>query len=136
MYLGRTIEGINPRGTDHSTAAVTLQAAVRSGGLDLGGKGSDVAFVDMGKRCCEEAGEKKSIPICAPVYWFVHPLPNAETFSFYFLSDRHQGTKRQTLATVLSVRLPRVHPVGGMPLIMPHVVVRCPWFRLFPVGWI
>ena len=65
MYLGHTIEGINPRGTDHSTAAVTPQAAVRTTVVSIsGGKAallhnSSVAFVDMGKRCCEAKPEKK-----------------------------------------------------------------------------
>jgi hypothetical protein len=66
MYLGRTIEGINLRGTGHSTAAVTPQAAVRTAVVSiLGGKAagllhnSSVVFVDMGKRCCKAKPEEK-----------------------------------------------------------------------------
>jgi hypothetical protein len=73
---------------------VTLQAAVRSGGLDLGGKGSDVAFVDMGKRCCEK------------VYRFVHqytglcthcPMRKLFPFIFYLIDIKAPSVRRSLL---------------------------------------
>ena len=52
MYLGRTIERINPRGAVHSTAALTPPAPVRTVVVSISGEkvalfhNSDVAFVD------------------------------------------------------------------------------------------